>query len=150
MNLVVLMGRLTKDPEIRYTQGEKPVCIATYTLAVDRERKARDGEPTADFLRCKAFGRQGEFAEKYMHKGERFLVAGRIETGSYTSREGSSVPYTEILVDRQEFAQAKGQNGSQGTLGASESKSRENSRQPVTVDDFISVPDGFEADLPFN
>lgn len=150
MNLVVLSGRLTKDPEVRYSQGgEKPLCIATYTLAVDRPVR-RDGEQTADFIWCKAFGKQGEFAEKYMHKGERFLVTGRLQVDTYTDREGARRTSTEVLVDRQEFGQAKGENASQGTLGASQGIPRREERQQRDEDGFVNVPDGFDGELPFN
>lgn len=102
MNKVILVGRLTKDPESRYTAGDNPLCITTYTLAVDRKKK---GE--ADFIKCKAFGRQGEFADKYFKKGLRISVAGRIETGSYTNREGQKVYTTEVAIEDQEFAQSR-------------------------------------------
>ena len=106
MNVVVLMGRLTDEPEVRYTQGTSPVAVARYTLAVDRRFK-KQGEQDADFIRCVAFGKAGEFAEKYFHKGDRVTVNGRIQTGSYTNREGQKVYTTEVIAEGQEFAQDK-------------------------------------------
>ena len=97
MNKVILMGRLTRDPEVRYTAGENALAIARYTLAVDR-RFRRDGEATADFISCVVFGRGAEFAEKYFHQGIRIVISGRIQTGSYTNREGQKVYTTEVVV----------------------------------------------------
>lgn len=102
MNKVILVGRLTRDPEVRYTKSEDPLCIASYTLAVDRKKK---GE--ADFIRCKAFGRTGEFAERYFIKGMRVSVSGRIETGSYTNNNGDKVYTTDVVIEEQEFAQSR-------------------------------------------
>lgn len=140
MNKVILMGRLTKDPEVRYSQGEKPMAIARYTLAVDRKFK-RDGEPTADFINCIAFGKNGEFAEKYLHKGIKILVEGRWQSGSYTNRDGQKVYTNDCVVEICEFAESK--NASQ--------KSEQSSRpQPSNSDDgFMQIPDNME-DLPFN
>ena len=106
LNKVILMGRLTRNPEIRYSQGEKPVCIARYTLAVDR-RFRREGEQEADFIGCVAFGRQGEFAEKYLQKGTKIVICGRIQTGSYTDKEGKTRYTTDIVVEEQSFAESK-------------------------------------------
>lgn len=106
MNKAILMGRLTRNPDIRYTQGEKPVCIARYTLAVDRRFK-RDGEQEADFISCVAFGRQAEFAEKYLQKGTKVVISGRIQTGSYTNRDGVKVYTTDVVVEEQDFAESK-------------------------------------------
>ena len=126
MNIVVLMGRLTRDPEVRYSTGENPLAIARYTLAVDR-RFRRDGEQSADFISCVAFGRAAEFAEKYFHQGIRITVSGRIQTGSYTNKDGNKVYTTEVVVDNQEFAESKAasdasraayaQNSGQGFAG---------------------------------
>ena len=106
MNKVILMGRLTRDPEVRYSQGEQPMAIARYSLAVDRRfnRNSQDGQ-TADFINCVAFGRNGEFAEKYLHKGTKILAEGRIQTGSYTNKDGVKVYTTEVVVENQEFAE---------------------------------------------
>ena len=106
MNKVVLMGRLTRDPEVRYSQGENSTSISRYTLAVDRRIK-RDGEATADFISCVSFGRTAEFAEKYFHQGLRIVISGHIQTGSYTNREGQKVYTTEVVVEEQEFADSK-------------------------------------------
>ena len=106
MNQVCLVGRLTNDPEIRYTQGEKPMAVAKYTLAVDRRYK-KDGEPTADFIRCVAFGKNAEFAEKFMSKGRRFGITGSIQTGSYQNKDGQTVYTTDIIVNGQDFCDSK-------------------------------------------
>ena len=106
MNKAILMGRLTRDPDVRYSQGENPMAIARYTLAVDRRFK-RDGEQNADFINCLAFGRSAEFAEKYFKQGTKIAVSGRIQTGSYTNREGVKVYTTEVVIEEQEFAESK-------------------------------------------
>ncbi|SDB27445.1 single-stranded DNA-binding protein [Eubacterium oxidoreducens] len=106
MNKVILMGRLTNDAESRWTQDEKQMCIARYTLAIDRRFK-RDGEQTADFIKCIAFGKAGEFAEKYLRKGMKIAVVGRIQTGSYENKEGQRVYTTDVVVEEQEFAESK-------------------------------------------
>ncbi len=107
MNKVILMGRLTRDPEIRYSQGEQSTAVARYTIAVDR-RFRRDGdEQTADFINCVAFGRQGEFAEKYFRKGIKIAITGRIQSGSYTNKDGQRVYTTDVVVEEQEFAESK-------------------------------------------
>ena len=107
MNKVILMGRLTRDPEIRYSQGEQSTAVARYTIAVDR-RFRRDGDQqTADFIGCVAFGRQGEFAEKYFRKGIKIAITGRIQTGSYTNKDGQRVYTTDVVVEEQEFAESK-------------------------------------------
>lgn len=142
MNKAILMGRLTKDPEVRYSTGENATAIARYTLAVDRRFK-RDGEPTADFISCVAFGRSGEFAEKYLHKGIKIAVVGRIQTNNYTNKDGIKVYTTEVVVEEQEFAESK---------AASEHNTKESApRQNRGSEDFMSVPDGIDDEaLPFN
>ena len=155
MNRVILMGRLTRDPEVRYTQGERSMAVARYTLAVDRRgaRKSQDGnEQTADFINIVAFDRAGEFAEKYFRQGMRVLVSGRIQTGSYTNKEGQRVYTTDIIVDDQEFADSKnsaGGNGDNGGYGY-----QPTSRPAPTSaigDGFMNLPDGVEDEgLPFN
>ena len=107
MNKVTLMGRLTRDPDVRYTEADPPMAIARYTLAVDRRFGKKDGEQSADFINCVAFGRSGEFAEKYLHQGTKIAVAGRIQTGSYTNKEGNKVYTTDVVVEDQEFAVSK-------------------------------------------
>ena len=113
MNKVILMGRLTRDPEVRYSQGENALAIARYTLAVDRRNFRNNGndEQTADFINCVAFGKSGEFAEKYFHKGTKLVVSGRIQTGSYTNKDGVKVYTTEVVVEDQEFAESKNASG---------------------------------------
>lgn len=139
MNKIILMGRLTKDPDVRYSQGEKPMAIARYTLAVDRKFK-RDGEPTADFINCIAFGKNGEFAEKYLRKGIKILVEGRWQSGSYTNRDGQKVYTNDCVVESCEFAESK--NASQGE--------RPQPMPQTGSDGFMSIPDGIDEELPFN
>lgn len=118
MNKAILMGRLTRDPDIRYTNGDNSMCIAHYTLAVDRRfsRNNPDGQ-TADFINCVAFGKSGEFAERYFHKGIKIAVVGRIQTGSYTNRDGVKVYTTEVIVEDQEFAESKNASSSSNYNG---------------------------------
>ena len=145
MNKVVLMGRLTRNPDVRYSQGEKATCVARYTLAVNR-RFRRDGEQDADFINCVAFGRNGEFAEKYLHKGTKILAEGRIQTGSYTNKDGVKVYTTEVVVENQEFAESKNAQGNGGYANAGQSASP----APMPADDgFMNIPDGIE-ELPFS
>ena len=139
MNKVIEIGRLTKDPDIRYSQGENTTCIARYTLAVDRKFK-QEGQPNADFISCIAFGKLGEFAEKYLHKGIKIAVTGRIQTGSYTNKDGQKVYTTDVVVEEQEFCESKSSNQSQ-----------QNERPQQSSDDFMSIPDGLDdTGLPFN
>ena len=105
MNKVILMGRLTRDPEVRYTQGEQAMAVARYTLAVDR--RGKNQENSADFIQCVAFGKAGEFAERYLHKGTKIVMTGRIQTGSYTNKEGQRVYTTDVVAEDQEFAESK-------------------------------------------
>ena len=139
MNKVIEIGRLTKDPDIRYSQGENTTCIARYTLAVDRKFK-QEGQPTADFINCIAFGKMGEFAEKYLHKGTKIAVVGRIQTGSYKNKDGNTVYTTDVVVEEQEFCESKSSNQSQ-----------QNEMPRQSSDDFMSIPDGLDdTGLPFN
>ena len=139
MNKVIEIGRLTKDPEIRYSQGASSTCIARYTLAVDRKFK-QEGQPTADFINCIAFGKLGEFAEKYLHKGTKIAIVGRIQTGSYTNKDGQKVYTTDVVVEEQEFCESKSSNQSQG-----------NDRSQASSDVFMSIPDNLEDEgLPFS
>lgn len=140
MNKLILMGRLTKDPEVRYSQGNNPMAIARYTLAVERKFK-RDGEPNADFINCIAFGKNGEFAEKYLHKGIKILVEGRIQTGSYTNKDGQKVYTTDVVVESCEFAESK---------NASQQNERPQPAPQTDSDGFMSIPDGIDSSLPFN
>ncbi len=155
MNRVILMGRLTRDPEIRYSQGERQMAIARYTLAVDRRgrRNNDNGEQQADFIPCVAFDRAAEFAERYFRQGMRVLVSGRIQTGSYTNKDGQRVYTTEVILDDQEFADSK--NGSSdGASASSYSRPAMDSRPApgsAAGDGFMNIPDGVEDEgLPFN
>ena len=139
MNKVIEIGRLTKDPDIRYSQGANTTCVARYTLAVDRKFK-QEGQPTADFINCIAFGKLGEFAEKYLRQGIKIAVTGRIQTGSYKNKDGNTVYTTDVVVEEQEFCESKSSNQSQGNDGLQTSS-----------DGFMSIPDNLEDDgLPFN
>lgn len=136
MNKAILVGRLTKDPMIRYSQGEKATAVGRYTLAVDRKIK-REGEPTADFISCVVFGRAAEFAEKYFYQGMRVAISGRIQTGNYTNKDGIKVYITEVVVEEQEFAESKAE------------RAREQ-KQPENGDGFMNIPAGMDEELPFN
>ena len=153
MNKVILMGRLTRDPEIRYSQGENSTAVARYTLAVDRRFSRRDGsdQQTADFIQCVAFGRSGEFAERYFHKGLKVVVTGRIQTGSYTNQEGKRVYTTDVVVEDQEFAESKGasDNGGYQQNGGLAQTSRPEPSE-AAGDGFMNIPDGIDEELPFN
>ena len=155
MNKVILMGRLTRDPEVRYSQGERSIAIARYTLAVDRRGRRNqnpDGDQqTADFITCVAFDRAGEFAEKYFRQGMRVLVSGRIQTGSYTNREGQKVYTTEVIVDDQEFADSKNSSASDGAGYGSYQPASRPAPSAAIGDGFMNIPDGVEDEgLPFN
>ena len=148
MNKVILMGRLTRDPEVRYSQGENAMAVARYTLAVDRRqsRNNQNGEQTADFIQCVAFGRSGEFAEKYFRKGMKVLVTGRIQTGSYTNKDGQRVYTTDVVVEDQEFAESK--NASQNNGGGFVPADRPSPSD--AGDGFMNIPEGIDEELPFN
>lgn len=153
MNKVVLMGRLTRDPEVRYSQGEKATAIARYTLAVDRTFK-RDGEQTADFINCVVFGRSAEFAERYFRQGTKIAISGRIQTGSYTNKDGVKVYTTEVVVDEQEFAESKAasanNNGFQPQGGYQQAAPAKPSPNAAIGDGFMNIPDGIDEELPFS
>ena len=149
MNKVILMGRLTRDPEVRYSAGENALAIARYTLAVDR-RFRRDGEATADFISCVVFGRGAEFAEKYFHQGIRIVVSGRIQTGSYTNREGQKVYTTEVVVEEQEFAESKATADSNNNYQPQQQPVASQPTAPAG-DGFMNIPDSVDdSGLPFN
>ena len=152
MNKVVLMGRLTRDPEVRYSAGENAMAIARYTLAVDR-RFRRDGEATADFINCVVFGRGAEFAEKYLRQGIKIAVSGRIQTGSYTNREGAKVYTTEVVVDDQEFAESKSASDSYQAQRPQSAPAPAPAPMPAPdtagTDGFMNIPDGIDEELPF-
>lgn len=144
MNKVILMGRLTRDPEVRYGAGENSTAVARYTIAVDRRFK-RDGEQNADFIGCVASGRNAEFAEKYLRQGTKIVLTGRIQTGSYTNRDGQKVYTTDIIVEEQEFAESKTAAGN----GGQNNYSRPSAATSDT-DGFMTIPDGIDDELPFS
>lgn len=141
MNKTVLMGRLTADPQVRYSQGDNATTVARYTLAVNRKFK-KDGEPTADFIPCVVFGRSAEFTEKYFRKGMQVAVSGRIQTGSYTNKDGNKVYTTDVVVEEQEFAESKAAN--------QQNQQSAGSGSIPASDGFMSIPDGMDEELPFN
>ena len=175
MNRVVLMGRLTKDPDIRQSQAAEPVTIARYTLAVDR-RRGKGEEQSADFISCVAFGKAGEFAQKYLHKGSKICVSGRIQTGSYTRQDGTKAYTTDVVVDGQEFAESRqdaGRNavddqmaaqysqGSSQAAGSGQPQGQQEGKpgqqdagggswQQGALDGFMNIPEGIDEELPFN
>lgn len=141
MNKVILMGRLTRDPEVRYSQGENALAIARYTLAVDRRFK-KDNEQTTDFIPCIVFGKSAEFVEKYFRQGTKVTVCGRIQTGSYTNKDGVKVYTTDVVVEEQEFAESKAN---------SQQNQQSNNTGPVSDsgEGFMNIPDGVDEELPF-
>ena len=141
MNKIILMGRLVRDPEIKYTTGENSKPVAWYTLAVDRRFK-RDGEPTADFINCVAFGKSAEFAEKYFRQGIKIVITGRIQTGSYTNKDGQKVYTTDVVVEDQEFAESK--------ATSQQNQQKPSGPAPDNSDGFMNIPDGIDEVLPFN
>ena len=145
MNKVILMGRLTRDPEVRYSAGDNSLAIARYTLAVDRRFK-RDGEASADFISCVSFGRVAEFAEKYFRQGLKVVVSGRIQTGSYTNRDGQKVYTTDVVLDDIEFAESK--NAQSSDTSAYRAPSRP--EPSAAGEGFMNIPDGIDEELPFN
>lgn len=162
MNKVVLMGRLTREPDIRQSQGAEPVTIARYTLAVDRRVKKQEGQQ-ADFISCVAFGKAGEFAEKYLHKGTKICISGRIQTGSYTRQDGTKAYTTDVVIEEQEFAESKtdsGRSAMDDQMAAmyagqrSQDGQQDGSRQQGSIESamegFMNIPDGIDEELPFN
>ena len=147
MNKVILMGRLTRDPEVRYSQGENATAVARYTLAVDRRYNRNNDEQSADFINCVAFGRNGEFAEKYLRKGTKIVATGRIQTGSYTNTDGVRVYTTEVVIEEQEFAESKNSSsaGNGGFTGGNNAPAMQDAG-----DGFMNIPDGIDEELPFN
>lgn len=144
MNKVILMGRLTREPDVRYSQGAEPMAIARYTLAVDRRFRKEGSEQSADFISCVSFGKVAEFAEKYYHQGTKICVSGRIQTGSYTNKDGQKVYTTEVVVEEQEFAESKNAGGA-GDFAAAPS-----APSAPAGDGFINIPEGIDEELPFN
>lgn len=154
MNKVILMGRLTRDPEIRYSQGETPLAIARYSLAVDRRQsRSNNGEEqTADFINCVAFGRSAEFVERYLRKGTKIAVTGRIQTGSYTNKDGVKVYTTEVVVEDHEFAESRNAsaNNEGGYNGGGYAGGNSAPAPSGAGDGFMNIPDGIDEELPFN
>ena len=147
MNKVVLVGRLTRDPEIRYPQNDNQTAVARYTLAVDRRFK-RENEQTADFIPCVVFGKMAEFTEKYFRQGMRVSVSGHIRTGSYTNRENRKVYYTDVVIEEQEFAESKKENDV--NRPASRQQERQETTPEIDENGFMNIPEGLEEELPFN
>ena len=144
MNKVILMGRLTRDPDVRYSQGEKAMAIARFTLAVDRRRSTKEGEQSADFISCVAFDKSAEFAEKYLKQGTKVAVVGRIQTGSYTNKDGQKVYTTDVVIEECEFAESKNAAASNSNGGARPTPGAD------AGDGFMNIPDGVEDEgLPF-
>lgn len=148
MNKVIMMGRLTRDPEVRYSQGASQTAIARFSLAVDRRWK-REGEPDADFFNCTVFGRQADFVEKYLRQGTKVVITGRIQNDNYTNKEGQKVYSVQIIVDEIEFAESKNAAASNAGAPAYQADSRPSPSQ-AAGDGFMSIPDGAEEELPFN
>ena len=148
MNKVILMGRLTREPDVRYSQNaDGSMAVARYTLAVDRRRgRNSDNEQSADFISCVAFGRAGEFAEKYLHQGTKIVVTGRIQTGSYTNKDGQRVYTTDVVVEEQEFAESKSASESNAGFAPAERPAPSS----AAGDGFMNIPDGIDEELPFN
>lgn len=149
MNKVVLVGRLTRDPEVRYSQGDSATAVARYTVAVDRRFK-RDNEPSADFIPCVVFGRSAEFAERYFRQGMRVSISGRIQTGSYTNRDGVKVYTTEVIVEEQEFAESRAESEANRNSYRQAAPSPAPSPSVDAGDGFMNIPDGIDEELPFN
>lgn len=152
MNRVVLMGRLTKDPEVRCSQGENSIVIARYTLAVDRRQKNADGSRTADFISCIAFGKSGEFAEKHLKKGTKICVSGRIQTGSYTDKDGNKRYTTDVVIEEHEFAESKKDNLARDAMDDQMAAQMAGTAAGRTdaISGFMDIPEGIDEELPFN
>ena len=151
MNKVILMGRLTRDPEVRYSQGNNASAVARYTLAVDR-RFRREGEQSTDFINCVAFGKSAEFAERYLRQGVKIAITGRIQTGSY-EKDGRKVYTTDVVVEEQEFAESKGSGNSTGSQSNNQGYSQgglDSVPQDLSGDGFMNIPDGIDEELPFS
>lgn len=148
MNKVIMMGRLTRDPEVRYSQGASQTAIARFSLAVDRRWK-REGEPDADFFNCTVFGRQADFVEKYLRQGTKVVITGRVQNDNYTNKEGQKVYSVQIIVEEIEFAESKNASASGAGTSSYQADSRPSPSQ-AAGDGFMSIPDGAEEELPFN
>lgn len=152
MNKVILMGRLTRDPEVRYSQNDTSMAIARFSLAVDRRRNSNSGDgQTADFINIVAFGKLGEFAEKYLHKGTKVTMSGRIQTGSYTNKDGVKVYTTDVIAEDIEFAESKGSQSEGGNYNYPDNSAPAGNAAPTPASDgFMNIPDGIDEELPFN
>ncbi len=148
MNKVVLMGRLTRNPEVRYSQGDASTAVARYTLAVDRRFKRQGDEQSADFISCVSFGKTAEFVERYLKQGTKIAGCGRIQTGSYTNKDGNKVYTTDVVLEEVEFAESKNASADNGTYNPAPAKAPQPNE--ATMDGFMNIPDEFESDLPFN
>jgi len=146
MNKVILMGRLTRDAEIRYSQGESSTAIARFSLAVDRRFRRDNDEQTADFINCVAFGKTAEFLERFGRKGTKFVLEGRIQTGSYTNKDGQRVYTTDVVAENVEFAESKGKSDGGNGSSAAPNPASANS----AGDGFMNIPEGIDEELPFN
>ena len=149
MNKVILMGRLTRDPEVRYSQGASQTAVARFSVAVDRRFK-REGEPDADFFNCTAFGKQAEFIERYLHKGVKVVLSGRIQNDNYTNKDGQMVYSVRVMVDEIEFAESK--NAASNNDGGFNGGYNGGNNAPASGagDGFMNIPDGIDEELPFN
>ena len=147
MNKVILMGRLTRDAEIRYSQGENSTAIARFSLAVDRRFRRDNEEQTADFINCVAFGRTAEFLERFGRKGTKFVLEGRIQTGSYTNKDGQRVYTTDVVAENVEFAESKNNSSAGNDFGGAPSAP---SPSGAAGDGFMNIPEGIDEELPFN
>ena len=150
MNKVIIMGRLTRDPDVRYSQGDDPKCVSRYTVAVDRRQRGNNGDQTADFISVVAFGKSGEFAEKYLKKGTKVVITGRIQTGSYTKDDGTKVYTTDVVAEDQEFAESKNTGASNNSAASDSSAPTSNPSADSAGDGFMNIPDGIDEELPFN
>ena len=155
MNKVVLMGRLTREPDVRQSMGVNATAVARYTIAVDRRFSRRDGnnsnQQAADFISCVAFGKSAEFAEKYLHQGTKLCVTGRIQTGSYTNRDGQKVYTTDVVVEEQEFAESKASADAGNNQGATTKENGSQQHSPMMDESgFMNIPDGIDEELPFS
>lgn len=154
MNKVIMIGRLTRDPDIRYTQGQDQMCIARFTLAVDRKGRRQEGQQNADFPSCVAFGKAGEFIEKWIKKGTKIAVTGRLQTGSYTNRDGIKVYTTDVVCEDVEFAESKAAGSARQNGGNGQAQSGAYTPTPAEgdagYDGFMNIPDGIDEELPFS
>lgn len=165
MNRAILLGRLTKDPDVRRSQGAEPVTIARYTLAVNRRGRKQEGQQEADFISCVAFGKAGEFAEKYLHKGTKICVSGHIQTGSYTRQDGTKAYTTDVVIEEQEFAESKNSDSGRAAMddqmaamyagqrslgGQQDGAGQQGSWEQSAMEGFMNIPDGIDEELPFN